>query len=102
MPANDTFNGGQPCVILGVLLKEMLAVASGAVAGKPYRLKYEVPQLSEAVAKTAELLGRSFPKLPHVEWIALRLLEGDRRVIAALESRELGQLAGDHGASEVC
>jgi ferrous iron transport protein B len=83
------------------LLKEMYAVASGEVTGKPYRLKYEVPQLSQAVAKTAEMLRQAFPNLPHVEWIALRLLEGDRRVISALESHELGQLAGDHSATAV-
>lgn len=83
------------------LLKEMRAVASGEVTGQPCRLKYEVPQLNQAVSQTAEMLRRAFPKLPHVEWIALRLLEGDRRVVAALESQELGQLSADHGAA-VC
>lgn len=83
------------------LLKEMAAVASGEVVGRPYRLQLDVPQLSHAVTTAAEMLRQAFPKLQHVEWIAMRLIEGDRRVIAALESRELGQLARDHDASVV-
>jgi len=74
------------------LLKEILAVAAGETVCQPYRLKYEVPGLSGPVEAVAGLLHKAFPKLPHEHWIAMRLLEGDRRVVEALQSNELGRL----------
>jgi ferrous iron transport protein B len=75
------------------LLKEILAVATGETVCQPYRLKYEVPGLRGAVETVAKMLRQAFPRLPHEEWIALRLLEGDRRVMEAVRSKELGELA---------
>jgi len=74
------------------LLKELSAVARGEVVCQPYRLKYEVPGLRGPVESVAGLLRKAFPNLPHAQWIAMRLLEGDRRVVEALESDELEAL----------
>jgi ferrous iron transport protein B len=34
-----------------------------------------------------------YPKLPNARWVALRLLDGDERIIQALKRGELGDLA---------
>jgi ferrous iron transport protein B len=34
----------------------------------------------------------AFPNLPNARWVALRLLDGDDRVLQAVRSGELGQL----------
>jgi ferrous iron transport protein B len=75
------------------LLKDVFAVATGEIICQPYRLKYEVPGLRGPVETVAGLLRKAFPDLPHVHWIAMRLLEGDRRVIEAVQSNEIGELA---------
>jgi Fe2+ transport system protein B len=74
------------------LLKEVFAVASGETVCKPYRVKFEVPGLRGPVEAVANLLRKAFPNLPQANWIAMRLLEGDRRMVEALQANELGAL----------
>ncbi len=86
---------------IDLLLKEIQGIASGTTRCKPRKLTYEVPGLKGAVKKVAGQLKKLFPELIPAEWVALRLLEGDRRMMQAVESRELGQLATDHTATLV-
>jgi len=37
--------------------------------------------------------------MPHREWVALRLLEGDPRIVEAVASGEIGLLEKDHVAT---
>ncbi len=83
------------------LLAAMMGVASGATVCQPYRLQYGVPGLRGAVRKLSEMLAQTFPNVRQSPWIALRLLEGDPRIVNALQNGELGQLAADHGATEL-
>jgi ferrous iron transport protein B len=74
-----------------LLLKEMFGVASGETACRPHRLNYELPGLRGAMEKLTAQLRQSYPNLRHAEWIALRLLEGDARIVDAVASGELAE-----------
>lgn len=74
------------------LLAQIAAVATGEVACRPRRLDFRVPGLRPALDRVLALLERTYPGLPHAEWIAWRLLEGDERVRAAVASGELSAL----------
>ncbi len=74
------------------LLTEMAAVASGQVVLRPRRLAYDVPGLRSAMDTMVRALKEAFPGLPHAAWIAMRLLEGDPRIIEAVSSGELAGL----------
>jgi len=45
-------------------------------------------KLADAISVLSEELKSRFPKLNNSKWIALRLLEGDQRVIDAITSGE--------------
>jgi ferrous iron transport protein B len=57
-------------------------------------LDYEVPGLSSAVQKLKDQLAKAFPNVPHAEWIAMRLLQGDPRMVSAVATGELSRLGG--------
>jgi ferrous iron transport protein B len=77
------------------LLQAISEVATGQIVCKPHRLKTEPLALKKAVAELVVQLEAVFPGLPNAPWVALRLLDGDRRVMEAVERGELGELS--HG-----
>lgn len=68
-------------------------VATGRTVCKPHRIEYLSQALREAVSKLAADIEAQFPGLPNTRWVALRLLDGDRRMRQAVQSGELGELA---------
>jgi ferrous iron transport protein B len=78
------------------LLQAIGEVATGKVASKPYRVKYESAALKNAVAQLTSQIQAAFPDLPNARWVALRLLDGDERVAEAMRKGELGDLT--HGS----
>lgn len=74
------------------LLKNIHAVATGEYVCKPHRLKSESKILKNALSKLTTMLESQFPGLTNARWVALRLLEGDQRIIDAIKSGELGSL----------
>ena len=92
-------------------LEELLAgvheVASGKTLAKPYHVKYSHPKLDRAVSQLVRQIEEVFPQVPNARWVALRLLDGDERIIQAVEEGELGELVyakenmDDVGASRV-
>ena len=72
------------------LLSEMEGVVKNRIQTRPYRLKLDVPGVASAMERLVEKLIRRFPDLPNVEWIALRLLEGDRTVAAKVADGSIG------------
>jgi ferrous iron transport protein B len=74
------------------LLRAMADVATGALVCKPKRVPIASPKLRHAVEELTAKIERAFPGLPNARWVALRLLEGDQRVLEAVRSGELGQL----------
>ncbi len=84
---------------IDVLLKEIDNMANGRTPCKPHRLKYDVPGLREAMDELTSALRETFPNVPHTDWIAMRLIEGDKRIADAVATREIGVLAEDHAAA---
>jgi ferrous iron transport protein B len=80
------------------LIQEIENMATGLTTCKPYRLKYEVPGQREAMDKITAALEETYPNVPHRDWIAMRLLEGDPRIVEAVASGAIGNLEQDHAA----
>ena len=78
---------------LSELLQAMDDVATGRTVGKPHRIKSEPPALKRAASHLAGQLERAFPGLPNARWVALRLLDGDPRIVEAVQRGELGELS---------
>jgi len=77
-------------------LEDLLAavhdVASGQTINKPHRIKALSPRLESAVLTLEAEIEAMFPELPNSRWVALRLLDGDKRIEEALFRGELGDL----------
>ena len=80
------------------LIDTIRQVALGQVVTKPHRLKNEPPAMREAIDELADDIETTFPDLPNRRWVALRLLEGDKRIVEAFRNGELGDLT--RGSSE--
>jgi Fe2+ transport system protein B len=74
------------------LLKAIHDVASGNYICKPHRLTSELKNVSKAVDSLNNEIAKIFPELPNTRWIALRLLEGDQKVIDAVRTGEISNL----------
>lgn len=75
------------------LLKAIDEVATGIYVCRPHRITAEFRKVSRAVNDLQKKISREFPGLPNTRWIALRLLEGDQKIINALKTGELQNLA---------
>lgn len=78
------------------LLREIDDMANGRSVCRPRRLASDIPAVQQSVDELEAALGQAFPNLPHRQWVALRLLEGDPRIIDAVASGEIGVLGQDH------
>lgn len=74
------------------LLKYISDVAEGRYICKPHRISSGSKELKKSVEHLTEKILKQFPELPNARWVALRLLEGDQRIIDAIENGELGNL----------
>ncbi len=88
IPASARQKEGMP-----ELLAAIAEVANGQFVCKPHRIKSRSAQLNHAVETLAQKLAVQFPGLPNLNWVALRLLEGDQHIMEAIRSGELGRLA---------
>jgi ferrous iron transport protein B len=70
------------------LLQCIHEVATGAVVCKGYRPAQSAARLNRVIAPLVEKLESAFPGLPNARWVALRLLDGDERVIEAVRTGE--------------
>lgn len=77
------------------LLEAVHEVASGKTLAKPYHVNYNHPALDRAVTQLVDQIQEAFPQVPNARWVALRLLDGDERIIRAVEEGELGELSYD-------
>jgi ferrous iron transport protein B len=80
------------------LLKNVYDVASGAYLCRPHRLERTAPRLEKAISVLSGKIKKEFPLLPNTRWIALRLLDGDQKIIDAVKSGELGNLSAKSAA----
>lgn len=74
------------------LLQAVDDVASGRTVCRPHRVQSQPAALKEAVGALVGQLQTLYPGLPNAQWVALRLLDGDARVISAMRTGELAQL----------
>ena len=70
----------------------MHEVATGATVCNPHRLQSEPAGLKRAVAQLVTQINAVYPGLPNARWVAMRLLDGDQRIIDAMQRGELGDL----------
>ncbi|GAB4452678.1 MAG: FeoB small GTPase domain-containing protein [Anaerolineae bacterium] len=75
------------------LLAAIHEVASGAYKTRPHRINNHNPALAQAIDTLAAQIAARFEGLPNARWVAMRLLDGDERILEAVRSGELGILA---------
>jgi len=88
VPTSARYNQGMP-----ELLQAIHEVATGETICKPHRIKNEPPALKRATQQLIPKIESLFPNLPNARWVALRLLDGDNRIINAVRRMELGDLS---------
>ena len=71
------------------LLAYMHQVAERKYICRPHRITAKSRAVKNAVEKLTYKIRRSYPGLPNARWVALRLLEGDQRIIDAVKNNEL-------------
>ncbi len=74
------------------LLQAIEQVATGQFRCKPPKIKSRSKKLNHSIETLSEKILKIYPGLPNVNWVAMRLLEGDNSIIEAIRSGELGNL----------
>jgi len=77
---------------IGTLLQAIHEVATGTYPLQGRKQPPDVAGLQPTVAELQTHVERIFPDLPNARWVALRLLDGDARIIQAVQKGELGQI----------
>ncbi len=77
---------------IDLLLQRISEVATGEYACRPRRLENTSEELEKALSVLVEKIRRVYPGLRNARWVALRLLEGDDRIIEAFEKDEIDAL----------
>lgn len=70
------------------LLETIDQVAKNEIICKPHKIKSLPGKVENAVNDLSKQLKKQYPNLPNTRWIAMRLLDGDQRIIKALENQE--------------
>ena len=74
------------------LLQAIEDVATNNYICKPPKIKSHTKKLNHAIETLSVKLLETFPGLPNVHWVAIRLLEGDNSIIEAVRTGEIGTL----------
>lgn len=74
------------------LLEAIRQVATGTVATRLRRSPVDDRAIEAAVADLAAAVESAFPGLPNSRWVAMRLLDGDPSIEAAVRDGTLGEL----------
>jgi ferrous iron transport protein B len=82
---------GEGVDALRAAIREM---AHGRPATAPYRVPRFAPAVEAAVGRVEAAVRSALPALPNARWVALRLLNADERVVAALRRGELAARGG--------
>jgi ferrous iron transport protein B len=80
---------------MDMLLNFIHQVATGKYVCKPHRITADFPAVKNAVNRLSKKISETYLNLPNARWIALRLLEGDQRVIDAVRNNELQDLVSE-------
>jgi Fe2+ transport system protein B len=74
---------------IDLLLQNIHDVATGALACKPHRVSSIPHDVAQALDAITKRVLDVYPEVPNARWVALRLLEGDQRMIDAVKSGEI-------------
>jgi ferrous iron transport protein B len=74
------------------LLRAIHEVANGIYKCKPHRIQSGSKPLKSAVNQLVLQIESRFPGISNARWVALRLLEGDPRIVEAVRDGELNKL----------
>ncbi|MBN2502777.1 MAG: 50S ribosome-binding GTPase, partial [Anaerolineales bacterium] len=88
VPTTARYNQG-----IDQLLEMISEVANGNIVAKPHRIRSESPEIKRVVNQLVGQIETLYPNLPNARWVALRLLDGDERIIEAVRKNELGDLS---------
>jgi len=80
------------------LIAAVAVVASGAIKTKPRRVRAS-GVAADAVEELATIIEETYSGLPNARWVALRVLEGDKKVEDAIKNGELAELAQATGTA---
>jgi Fe2+ transport system protein B len=80
------------------LLRTTHDIAAGTLVCRSHHIPGSSGVLSSAVEDLTARVREAFPGLPNARWVAMRLLEGDQRIIDAVRSGALGSLAAGESA----
>ena len=84
---------------LDQLLQAIADVATGRTVCRPHRIKSDSPAVRNAIGQLSAQIKAVYPDLPNARWLAMRLLDGDQRIVQAILSGELGS-KGDIGPED--
>lgn len=73
------------------LIEAVAGVAGGTLATRPHRIGAH-GEAARSVGELAAMVEAAYPGLPNARWVAMRLLEGDKRVEKAIAGGELDEL----------
>jgi ferrous iron transport protein B len=76
------------------LLRSVHDVATGKIACATRKLPAGSKAFASAVERLSARILEEYPGLPNARWVAMRLLEGDQRIMDAVRSGELGSANG--------
>ncbi|MFV2066990.1 MAG: FeoB small GTPase domain-containing protein [Pirellulales bacterium] len=74
------------------LLRSIHDVASGVLRCRPRQCQHETPAIRDALKELVPRIEAAYPDLPNARWVALRLLDGDQKIAAAVRDGEIGEL----------
>jgi ferrous iron transport protein B len=74
------------------LVAALAGVATGAISCRPYRSPAGRDEAYRLLTEMTVAVQQAFPQLPNARWVALRLLDGDDRMIQAVRTGELAEL----------
>lgn len=75
------------------LLQAIHDVATGKIRTKPHKVKRFSKELENVISELTKKVRGVFPNLPNPRWVAIRLLDGDERIVQAFEEGDLGELS---------
>lgn len=79
------------------LLQAINEVATGQVVCQPHRIQNRSLSLKGPLSQLVGQIQNLYPDLPNARWVALRLLDGDSRIVEAVLEGELGKLTQPPG-----
>jgi ferrous iron transport protein B len=74
------------------LINSIVEVASGRRKCVPYRIETESNALKRAIDCLAAEIENIYPRLPNSRWLAMRLLDGDQKIIEAFRKGEFDKI----------